>query len=256
MAGALPLAVRTDIDAGARSVMTPPPSGFVATWKKLEKLEPVESVPMLLMVAERVVAESAVAMVGVTEPAVRSGMGFTETVTETSDEVPPGPVHWKVKVVLTVRGPVNTLPESVPELDHGPPAVQLVASVEPQVSVELAPYATEIGEAVSEAVGTGAPHPLDVLPNVSPTKCATPPSPSPDSHEAGIIAPPATPFGESETKPTSEDFDTVSGAVGRKRRAPNIATKTTAPAIEPLLCVCFVIIVLIFQVYHARTTKD
>ena len=62
--------------------------------------------------------------------------GFTETVTDCSGDVPPGPVHWKVKVPLVVRGLVNPLPESVPELDHAPPAVQLVAPVELQVRVE------------------------------------------------------------------------------------------------------------------------
>ena len=77
----------------------------------------------------------------------------TVTVTDCSAEVPPGPVHWKVKVVLEVRGLVRPLPESVLELDQGPPAVQLVAPVELQVRVARPLYATGLGEAVRVAVG-------------------------------------------------------------------------------------------------------
>lgn len=58
------------------------------------------------------------------------------TVTDCKGDVPPGPVHWNVKVVLVVRGFVRPLPESVPELVHGPPAVQDVAFVDDQVSVD------------------------------------------------------------------------------------------------------------------------
>lgn len=120
------------------------------TFRKLE----AEPVSMFEMVAESVMAVPAVAAVGVMAPAVRSGVGWaTVTVTDWSGEVPPEPVHWKVKVVLEVSGSVRPLPESVPELDQGPPAVQLVAFVELQVSVERAPYATDVGEAESEAVG-------------------------------------------------------------------------------------------------------
>lgn len=79
----------------------------------------------------------------------------TVTVTDSTGVVPPGPVHWKVKVVLEVKGLVNPLPESVPALDHGPPAVQLVALVELQVRVELPLYEAGLGEAESPAVGAG-----------------------------------------------------------------------------------------------------
>jgi len=78
----------------------------------------------------------------------------TVTVTDRSGEVPPGPVHWKVYVASAVSGSVSPLPERVPELDHGPPAVQLVASLEPQVSVERPSYAIGLGEAVRVALGT------------------------------------------------------------------------------------------------------
>lgn len=80
----------------------------------------------------------------------------TDTVTDCSAEVPPGPVHWKVKVVFEVSGSVRPLPESVPELLHGPPAVQEVALVEDQVRVARPLYATGLGEAESEAVGASA----------------------------------------------------------------------------------------------------
>jgi hypothetical protein len=76
----------------------------------------------------------------------------TVTVTDCNAEVPPGPVHWKVKVVLEVRGFVRPLPESVPELDQGPPAVQLVAPVEPQVRVGRPLYAIDVGEIERVAV--------------------------------------------------------------------------------------------------------
>lgn len=57
--------------------------------------------------------------------------------TDCSGEVPPGPVHRSVNVVSEVSGSVNPLPESVPELDHGPPAIQLFALVELHVRVGL-----------------------------------------------------------------------------------------------------------------------
>ena len=79
----------------------------------------------------------------------------TETVTDWSAEVPPAPEHWRVKVVFVVSGVVRPLPERLPEVDHGPPAVQEVASVEDQVRVERLPTVTEAGEAERVAVGTG-----------------------------------------------------------------------------------------------------
>lgn len=77
------------------------------------------------------------------------------TVADWSAVVWPLPVHWNVKVVLAYRASVRPLPESEPELDHGPPAVQLEALVELQDRVERFPYETEVGEADMEAVGAG-----------------------------------------------------------------------------------------------------
>lgn len=62
-------------------------------------------------------------------------------------------MHWNVNVVAALSGSVRPLPESVPEFDQGPPAVQLVALFEPQESVDRPPEATGFGEAVSDAVG-------------------------------------------------------------------------------------------------------
>lgn len=92
----------------------------------------------------------------VTEQEPLTGAVPTVTVTDCKADVPPGPVHWKVNVVLVVRGLLQPLPESVPELDQGPLAVQLVAFEELQVSVDCPLYATGLGDAVREAVGAAA----------------------------------------------------------------------------------------------------
>lgn len=57
----------------ARSVMVPAPLAAVATWMKFENEAPVVPPPWFVMVAEKVVAVPAVAVVGVIVPAVRSG---------------------------------------------------------------------------------------------------------------------------------------------------------------------------------------
>ncbi len=93
-----------------------------------------------------------------------TGAEPTFTVTDARGEVPPGPVHWKVKVVAEVRGLVRPLPERVLELDQGPPAVQEVAFVEDQVRVERPSYATGLGEAVRVAVGAGLGFAAQTLP--------------------------------------------------------------------------------------------
>ena len=65
-----------------------------------------------------------------------TGAEPTITVTDCIGEVCAFPLHWKVKVVLEVRGAVNPLPFNGDEaFDHGPPAVQLVALVELHVRV-------------------------------------------------------------------------------------------------------------------------
>ena len=55
---------------------------------------------------------------------------------------------------LAVSAPVDSLPEVALVPDQPPEAVQ-VAFVEDQVSVEDAPYATDVGFATSDTVGVG-----------------------------------------------------------------------------------------------------
>ena len=52
-----------------------------------------------------------------------------------------------------MRAPVDCIPLSAVLPDHEPEAVQLVAFVVLQVSVELLPLVTEVGFAVRETVG-------------------------------------------------------------------------------------------------------
>ena len=54
-----------------------------------------------------------------------------------------------------VNGPLDWLPEVALLPDHAPEAVQELALVDDQVSVEDAPLATEAGFAESVTVGTG-----------------------------------------------------------------------------------------------------
>ena len=58
--------------------------------------------------------------------------------------------------MFAVKALVQPLPERVPELDHGPVAVQLVAALfEPQVRFDWPLYATDDGLAEIQAVGAG-----------------------------------------------------------------------------------------------------
>jgi hypothetical protein len=69
--------------------------------------------------------------------------------------VPPAPLHESVKVEFVVSVPVDCVPE-VPLLPvHEPLAVQDVAFVEDQVSVELPPEVIDVGEAEIVTVGAG-----------------------------------------------------------------------------------------------------
>ena len=55
-----------------------------------------------------------------------------------------------------MSAPVDWLPPEVPLVPDQPPeAVQELASVEDQVSIEDPPYATAVGFAASDTVGTG-----------------------------------------------------------------------------------------------------
>jgi hypothetical protein len=68
--------------------------------------------------------------------------------------LPPAPVQVRVKLLVAVRAPVDWLPDVALVPDQPPEAVQEVALVEDQVSVEAPPLATDVGFAVSDTVGT------------------------------------------------------------------------------------------------------
>jgi len=69
--------------------------------------------------------------------------------------VPPDPVQERLKVLLLVSAPEDSLPEVALAPDHAPEAEQEVAFVEDQVSVEDPPLATNVGFAASDTVGNG-----------------------------------------------------------------------------------------------------
>ena len=75
-----------------------------------------------------------------------------------------------------MSAPVDSLPEVALAPDQAPESVQEVALVEDQVSVEDAPYATAVGFATSETVGSGGVTPPGVCPPPSPP----PPPPQPE----------------------------------------------------------------------------
>jgi len=78
----------------------------------------------------------------------------TSTVTD-SVAVPPAPLQVIVYVLLAVKAPVLIEPAVASAPDHAPDAVHDVASLLDHVSVELAPYATEVGLAVNVTTGGG-----------------------------------------------------------------------------------------------------
>ena len=58
-------------------------------------------------------------------------------------------------MLLAVSGPVDSVPEVALAPDQAPEAVQEVAFVEDQLSVEDPLYAIDVGFAASDTVGTG-----------------------------------------------------------------------------------------------------
>ncbi len=82
------------------------------------------------------------------------GAGGAVTVTVVDCEaLPPTPEQFSVNVLVAVNGPVDWVPPFTLAPDHAPEAVQLVASVDDQVSVELAPLAMICGFALIVTVG-------------------------------------------------------------------------------------------------------
>jgi len=67
--------------------------------------------------------------------------------------VPPEPVQARLKVLVLVKATVDWLPEVALVPVHPPEAVQEVALVEDQVSIEDPPLATDVGIAESDTAG-------------------------------------------------------------------------------------------------------
>lgn len=67
--------------------------------------------------------------------------------------LPPGPLQVREWVLVAVSAPEDSLPEVALGPDQLPEAVQEVAPVEDQVSIELPPLATVAGFAASNTVG-------------------------------------------------------------------------------------------------------
>jgi hypothetical protein len=93
--------------------------------------------------------------------AVKVAVGATGAVTETvaaaAALLPPGPLQVSEYDVVAVSAPVPRLPLVVGNVPLQPPeAVQAVALVELQVSVDVPPGATTVGLAVKVAVGAGS----------------------------------------------------------------------------------------------------
>lgn len=87
---------------------------------------------------------------------VTVGAGFALTVTVADwAAVPPVPVQVSVYVALALSAPVDWEPLTALVPDHAPEAVQAVALVADQVSVEALPLTSELGLAVRVTVGAG-----------------------------------------------------------------------------------------------------
>ena len=72
-----------------------------------------------------------------------------------AEALPPAPVQESVNVVVALNDPVLCEPEVAFEPDQPPEAVQLVAFVEDQLSVEDCPELIDVGFALSDTVGAG-----------------------------------------------------------------------------------------------------
>ena len=107
---------------------------------------------------------SAEDQVSVDDPPLVTDVGFAEndTVGGGGDTVtvadalcaPPNPVQVRLKVPLLVSTPEVSLPEVALAPDQPPEAVQDVAFVEDQISVDDAPLVTDVGFAASDTLGT------------------------------------------------------------------------------------------------------
>ncbi len=87
---------------------------------------------------------------------VTDGRGELTVTTTDCDAAPPAPSQIKLKSVVFVRGPVDTVPLVAWAPVQPPDAVQVVAFVDVQVSVAVPPLAIVVGEALSVTDGATA----------------------------------------------------------------------------------------------------
>jgi len=87
---------------------------------------------------------------------VTDGRGELTVTTTDCDAAPPAPSQIKLKSVVLVRGPVDTVPLVAWAPVQPPDAVQVVAFVDVQVSVAVPPLAIVVGEALSVTDGATA----------------------------------------------------------------------------------------------------
>jgi hypothetical protein len=129
-------------------------------WLPLVACEPAKVPPAPVQDVALVELQVSVAAAPLTTEvgfAVKEAVGSPRivTVAVAAVLVPPAPVHVNEYVGLAVSAPVDWLPLVAFAPAKVPPvAVQDVAFVELQVSVEVLPLAIEVGLAVSVAVGT------------------------------------------------------------------------------------------------------
>ena len=144
-----------------------------------DPLQPPDAVQAVALVAVQLRAEvrPLATVLGLADSVMAGAAWVTETVADCV-ALPPVPVQVIPKVELAVRAPVDCEPLAALVPDQEPEAVQEVALVADQVSVELPPLATVLGLAAKVIVGAGEvtetvadcdalpPVPVQVSPNV------------------------------------------------------------------------------------------
>lgn len=118
--------------------------------------QPFDAVQELAFVEDQVSTDvlPLLTVVGFAEIVTTGAGAVTVTVAE-FEALPPAPVQESAKVVVAVRAPVDVLPLADSWPDQPPEAVQEVALVAAQVSVEVLPLAIVLGLAAIVTVGAG-----------------------------------------------------------------------------------------------------
>jgi hypothetical protein len=121
-----------------------------------DPLQPPDAVQAVALVADQVSAEAPplATVLGLAASVMAGAAWVTETVADCV-ALPPVPVQVSPKVELAVRAPVDCEPLAALVPDQAPEAVQEVALMADQVSVELPPLATVPGLATKVTVGAG-----------------------------------------------------------------------------------------------------